>query len=88
MYTPLAELVHHESRTRGHTDDAVELPRLITRWAGEIARGDPYYSPHLSMWRPWCPLSTPEEDEQWERFPSKLRASGSVMKRPGVGDSA
>ena len=72
VYTPLAALVHHESRTRGHADDALELPRLIARWAGEIARGDRYYSPHLSLWRPWCPLSTPEEDEQWETFSSKL----------------
>jgi GT2 family glycosyltransferase len=73
VYTPLAELVHHESRTRGHADDALELPRLIARWAGEIAQGDPYYSPHLSLWRPWCPLSTPEEDEQWTTFRSKLK---------------
>ena len=28
IYTPLAELVHHESKSRGHTDDAKELPLL------------------------------------------------------------
>ena len=72
VYTPLAELVHHESRTRGHTDDAVELPRFLSRWAGTIAAGDPYHNPNLSYWRPWCPLSSPEEDERWTRFLSSL----------------
>jgi glycosyltransferase involved in cell wall biosynthesis len=72
VYTPLAELVHHESRTRGHTDDAVELPRFLERWAETIAAGDPYHNPNLSYWRPWCPLSSPEEDERWTRFLSSL----------------
>jgi GT2 family glycosyltransferase len=72
VYTPLAELVHHESRTRGHTDDAVELPRFQARWAETIAAGDPYHNPNLSYWRPWCPLTSPEEDERWTRFLSSL----------------
>jgi O-antigen biosynthesis protein len=72
VYTPLAELVHREALTRGHADDAIELPRLLARWGDEIARGDPYFNPHLSLWRPWCPLSNPEEDEQWNSFRSKL----------------
>jgi GT2 family glycosyltransferase len=72
VYTPLAELVHHESRTRGHTDDAVELPRFLARWAEEIAAGDPYYNPNLSAWRQECQLSSPEEDVEWRKFRSKL----------------
>jgi GT2 family glycosyltransferase len=87
VYTPLAELVHHESRTRGHADDALEVPRLINRWASEIAGGDPYYSPHLSLWRPWCPLSSPEEDERWATFSSKLQLLQGI-DTTGIGSSA
>lgn len=72
VYTPLAELVHHESHTRGHTDDAVELPRFLERWRGALAAGDPYHHPNLSRWRTWCPLSNEEEDELWRSFLSRL----------------
>lgn len=72
VYTPLAELIHKEAQTRGQADDAIEVPRFLARWAHEITRGDPYYNPHLSLWRLWCPLSTPEEDEQWTSFQSTL----------------
>jgi GT2 family glycosyltransferase len=87
VYTPLAELVHHESRTRGHADDAIELPRLLARWAGEIAQGDAYYSEHLSLWRPWCPLATPDEDLEWSRFRSKLQRLHSTTT-PAIGTGA
>ncbi|HEV2360603.1 MAG TPA: glycosyltransferase, partial [Acidimicrobiales bacterium] len=72
VYTPLSELVHHESRTRGHTDDKLEIPRYLSKWRDQIAAGDPYYHPSLSRWRSWCPLSTEEEDRLWERFLLKL----------------
>jgi GT2 family glycosyltransferase len=68
VFTPLAELVHHESRTRGHTDDLVEQQRIVNRWGEVIAAGDPYLSPHLSHWRYWCPLSTPQEDHRWKTY--------------------
>lgn len=65
VYAPLAELIHHESRSRGHTDDVAETERILDRWSEAIAAGDPYVSPHLSHWRYWCPLSTPQEDATW-----------------------
>jgi GT2 family glycosyltransferase len=65
VYCPLAELVHHESRSRGHTDDVAETKRILERWGDVIAAGDPYVSPHLSHWRYWCPLSSPQEDARW-----------------------
>ncbi len=75
VFTPLAELVHHESRTRGHTDDEVELPRYISRWKHVLTAGDPYYNPNLSMWRLWCPLALPEEEQLWRSFRSNLEQS-------------
>ncbi|HTX01728.1 MAG TPA: glycosyltransferase, partial [Acidimicrobiales bacterium] len=65
VYAPLAELVHHESISRGHTDDVAETERILERWGGAIAAGDKYVSPHLSHWRYWCPLSTAQEDARW-----------------------
>jgi GT2 family glycosyltransferase len=55
VWTPHAELYHHESRTRG-TDDTPEkqarfqqeIARFKTRWVDLIRHGDPYYSPNLT----------------------------------------
>lgn len=68
VYTPLAELIHHESRSRGHTDDLVEHGVIVARWANEIIAGDPYMNKNLSHWRYWCPLATPQEDYQWKTY--------------------
>jgi GT2 family glycosyltransferase len=65
VYAPLAELIHHESISRGHTDDVSETARILDRWGETIAAGDKYVSPHLSHWRYWCPLSTAQEDARW-----------------------
>lgn len=51
VFTPYAELTHHESVSlgsrRGQTDRPEE--RLLrTRWANVISR-DPYYNPHLTL---------------------------------------
>jgi GT2 family glycosyltransferase len=72
VYTPFAELVHHESRTRGHADDALEFPRFLHRWRTKLAAGDPYYHPSLTLWRQHCTLATPEEEEKWHNFLSTL----------------
>ncbi len=68
VYTPLAELIHHESRSRGHTDDLVEHGVIVARWADEIIAGDPYMNRNLSHWRYWCPLATPQEDYRWKTY--------------------
>jgi GT2 family glycosyltransferase len=82
VYTPLAELIHHESRSRGHTDDLVEHAIVVSRWANEIIEGDPYMNKNLSHWRYWCPLATTQEDYQWktylDRSISTQRSSSSV----------
>jgi GT2 family glycosyltransferase len=68
VYTPLTELVHHESRSRGHTEDATAHRRILDRWGTILAAGDPYYNALLSKWRDWCPISTVQEDERWTNF--------------------
>lgn len=78
VYTPLAELIHHESRSRGHTDDLAESRRILERWAQVIIAGDPYLNTHLSHWRYWCPLSTAQEDDRWKTY---LETSVSMRGR-------
>ncbi|MCP5325080.1 MAG: glycosyltransferase family 2 protein [Oceanospirillaceae bacterium] len=57
LYTPYAELIHHESKTRGEdiTPEKQrrfdgEKQRLFSRWQSSLAN-DPYYSPNLTRSR-------------------------------------
>jgi GT2 family glycosyltransferase len=49
LYTPRAVLLHHESTSRGTFYDFVDRALLLDAWGDEIAAGDPYYSPWLSL---------------------------------------
>ena len=55
VFTPYAELYHHESATRGRetTPDKAarfdrEIAQMKSRWGDALLR-DPYYSPHLTL---------------------------------------
>nr|WP_255699207.1 glycosyltransferase family 2 protein [Luteimonas sp. Y-2-2-4F] len=55
LWTPYAELLHHESASRGYEDDPVKQARFASevetmqrRWGGALER-DPAYSPNLSL---------------------------------------
>ncbi|MGI9280867.1 MAG: glycosyltransferase family 2 protein [Endozoicomonas sp.] len=54
VFTPFAELYHHESKTRGYDDTPEKQARfqaekdlLFMKW-GKLLENDPYYSPNLS----------------------------------------
>jgi glycosyltransferase involved in cell wall biosynthesis len=54
VFTPYAELYHHESVSRGEEDNPEKLARfnaeietMMARWSEEL-KADPYYSPHLT----------------------------------------
>lgn len=56
VWTPLAELYHFESLTRGAAPTAERLAhlqqagrRFQEKWAGVFRDGDPYYNPNLSL---------------------------------------
>ncbi len=58
VYTPFAELYHHESVSRGYEDTPERRIRFgqerrfcEDRWLAVLKQGDPYYSPHLSLTR-------------------------------------
>ena len=55
-WTPFAELIHHESLTRGYEDTRIKESRffweadlLKKRWPDIFATGDPYYNPNLML---------------------------------------
>lgn len=72
IYTPLAELYHYESVSRGKDDNPVKLRRASTeaaymrqRWAG-IMQGDPFYNPNLNSKTPDFKISAaPEIIKPW-----------------------
>lgn len=56
VWTPFAELFHHESKTRGYERSSVQLARYANevyyfkqKWKDFLAKGDPYYNPNLTM---------------------------------------
>ena len=56
VFTPFAELYHHESKSRGYEDTPEkikrfnsEIERFKHKWQKELADGDPYYNPNLSL---------------------------------------
>lgn len=56
VWTPYAELYHYESKSRGMEDTPEkkkrfegEVKRFQERWKDELAAGDPYYNPNLSL---------------------------------------
>lgn len=59
VYTPYAELYHHESASRGHEDTperkvrfAKEVEIMKGRWKHVLEAGDPYYNPNLTLDKP------------------------------------
>ena len=56
VWTPHAELYHYESKSRGLDDTPEkrkrfenEVERFQSRWKKELAAGDPYYNPNLTL---------------------------------------
>lgn len=56
VWTPYAELYHYESKTRGAEDTPEKVRRfngeigfMRKKWGSVIEKGDPYYSPNLTL---------------------------------------
>lgn len=54
VFTPYAELYHHESKSRGYDEEgennkrwAIERDNFLQKWAKQLEKGDPYYSDEL-----------------------------------------
>jgi GT2 family glycosyltransferase len=77
IYTPHAELVHHESHTRGMSGFYHDYQAFLRIWTDEIRRGDPFYNDNLSRLDLRCVLRPVDEDRRWERLLSGLVSSSS-----------
>ncbi len=74
VWTPYAELYHHESASRGTEDSAekqtraaAEMNYMAARW-GELIKADPAYNPNLSLWQHDFSVSfPPRASKPWKR---------------------
>jgi GT2 family glycosyltransferase len=73
--TPLAELVHAESSTRGFTGYARDIVPFVTRWREILLGEDPMFSPNLSRFDARCVVRLADEDAQWIRHLHELGLS-------------
>ncbi len=72
VFEPRAELVHHESPSRGTAGGVGDIVNFVDRWKDYIDRGDPYFNAHLTRIDPSCGLAGPEEEEMWNQWYSTL----------------
>ena len=77
VYTPLAELVHYESKSRGHSEDTTEAPFFRRRWRSLMLSGDPYYNRNLGRFDNNCKLPSDEDEAKWQTFLSMLNESST-----------
>ena len=68
IYESSAELVHHESPSRGTAGDVRDIVRFVVRWNGLILAGDPYLNSHLTRVDSSCALRDPGEEVWWQRW--------------------
>lgn len=69
VFTPYAELYHYESKSRGLEDTPEkqlrfekEMKCFRRKWERELLKGDPYYSPNLSLREGDCSLRKEERN--------------------------
>jgi O-antigen biosynthesis protein len=72
LYEPAAELIHHESPSRGTAGDVRDIVHFIDRWRDSILSGDPYLNPNLTRVDSSCRLRGPDEKEWWQQWQSTL----------------
>jgi O-antigen biosynthesis protein len=72
VYEPAAELIHHESPSRGTAGGVGDVLEFVERWKGYIADGDRYYNPHLTRADPSCGLIRPGEEDDWNQWYATL----------------
>jgi GT2 family glycosyltransferase len=72
---PAAELVHHESPSRGTSGSIPDITRFVDRWENVIRAGDRFLSPNLTRVDSSCALRGPDEESWWQQWRSILSRS-------------
>jgi hypothetical protein len=49
LFTPYVSLVHHEMASRAEIRDIFDAVSFQRQWGNIFLKGDPYFSPHLSL---------------------------------------
>ena len=72
LYEPAAQLIHHESPSRGTAGGVGDVVKFVDRWEEYISEGDRYLNPHLTRADPSCGLARPGEEDDWNRWYATL----------------
>jgi O-antigen biosynthesis protein len=72
VYEPAAELIHHESPSRGTAGGVGDVVQFLDRWREYLSEGDRYLNPHLTRADPSCGLARPGEKDDWNRWYATL----------------
>jgi GT2 family glycosyltransferase len=83
IWTPYANLRHHESASRGHDEARARQAQFIReatwmqeRWGREIWR-DPFYNPNLTLTPPGYTLAFPPRLPEFDAFEQRIRRSAA-----------
>jgi GT2 family glycosyltransferase len=72
LYEPAAQLIHHESPSRGTAGGVGDVVKFVDRWKEYLSEGDRYLNPHLTRADPSCGLARPGEEDDWNRWYATL----------------
>jgi GT2 family glycosyltransferase len=72
LYEPAAQLIHHESPSRGTAGGVGDVVKFVDRWKEYISEGDRYLNPHLTRADPSCGLARAGEKDDWNRWYATL----------------
>jgi GT2 family glycosyltransferase len=75
LVEPRAELVHHESPSRGTSGNAPDIRRFLERWELPLRSGDPFLNRNLTRLDSSCSIRKPDEEGWWEQWRSTLPTS-------------
>lgn len=86
VWTPYAELVHHEALSRGYDSNTAMLERLkqerqtfLARWHSLLQAGDPYYNPNLALDRGYYSLRPGVCDQSPRAMPGPVPSAGKGL---------
>jgi GT2 family glycosyltransferase len=83
IYTPLAELIHFESVSRGQSGYSADFQLFLSRWWDLLRQDDPAYNPNLGRYAVWCSLRAPGENERWLEEIGRMVPTGAEASGPG-----
>lgn len=72
IYQPAAELLHHESPSRGTSGSNPDIVRFVDRWEKLLPGGDPFLNANLTRADGSARLALPHEVVQWRRWRAEL----------------